>query len=41
MKLSEIAALVHGEIFGEPNLEIRGVSGISEAQDGDITFFSG
>ena len=41
MKLSEIAALVHGEIFGEPNLEIRGVSGISEAQDGDITFLSG
>jgi len=41
VKLSEIASLVHGEIFGEPNLEIRGVSGISEAQEGDITFLSG
>ena len=41
MKLSEIASLVHGEIFGEPNLEIRGVSGINEAQEGDITFLSG
>jgi UDP-3-O-[3-hydroxymyristoyl] glucosamine N-acyltransferase len=41
VKLSEIASLVHGEIFGEPNLEIRGVSGISEAREGDITFLSG
>lgn len=41
MKLSEIASLVHGEIFGDPNLEIRGVSGINEAREGDITFLSG
>ncbi|MBS1114130.1 MAG: lpxD, partial [Nitrospirae bacterium] len=41
MKLSEIASLVHGEIFGEPDLDIRGVAGIKEAQEGDITFLSG
>jgi UDP-3-O-[3-hydroxymyristoyl] glucosamine N-acyltransferase len=41
VKLSEIASIVHGEIFGDPNLNIKGVSGIQEAREGDITFFSG
>ncbi|MBS1113604.1 MAG: lpxD [Nitrospirae bacterium] len=41
MKLSKIASLVHGEIFGDPDLDIRGVAGINEAQQGDITFLSG
>lgn len=41
MKLKEIASLVHGEIFGESDLDIRGVSGIKEAREGDITFLSG
>jgi UDP-3-O-[3-hydroxymyristoyl] glucosamine N-acyltransferase len=41
VKLSEIASIVHGEIFGDPNLDIKGVSGIQEAREGDITFFSG
>jgi UDP-3-O-[3-hydroxymyristoyl] glucosamine N-acyltransferase len=41
VKLSDIASLVHGEIFGNPDLEISGVAGIREAGEGDITFFSG
>lgn len=41
MKLSEIASLVQGEIFGDPALEITGVAGITEAKEGDITFFAG
>lgn len=41
MKLSEIASLVHGEIFGNPDLDITGVAGITEAREGDITFLSG
>lgn len=41
MKLADVAALVHGEISGHPELEISGVSGISEAREGDITFLSG
>lgn len=38
MKLREIASLVGGEILGDHDLEITGVSGISEAKEGDITF---
>jgi UDP-3-O-[3-hydroxymyristoyl] glucosamine N-acyltransferase len=41
VKLSEIASLVHGEIFGDPDLDISGVSGINEAQERYITFLSG
>lgn len=41
MKLSDIAFLVHGEIVGDPDLDITGVAGILEAGEGDITFFSG
>jgi UDP-3-O-[3-hydroxymyristoyl] glucosamine N-acyltransferase len=40
MKLREIAALLEGEIIGNPDIEITGVSGIKEAQEGDITFIS-
>ena len=40
MKLEEIAALLSGEIIGEPDIEISGVSGIREAKEGDITFIS-
>ena len=40
IKLSEIAALVGGELVGDRNLVITGVAGIKEAQKGDITFLS-
>jgi UDP-3-O-[3-hydroxymyristoyl] glucosamine N-acyltransferase len=41
VKLSDIASLVHGEILGNPDLEIKGASGINDAREGDITFFTG
>jgi UDP-3-O-[3-hydroxymyristoyl] glucosamine N-acyltransferase len=37
MKLKEIAELVEGEIAGNPELEISGVAGVEEAEEGDIT----
>ncbi len=40
MKLEDIAKLVNGEIFGDHELEITGVSGILDAKPGDITFIS-
>lgn len=40
MKLKELAPLLSGEILGDPEIEITGVSGINEAKDGDITFVS-
>jgi UDP-3-O-[3-hydroxymyristoyl] glucosamine N-acyltransferase len=43
VKLKEIASLLRGKIIGPPqadDIEIRGVSGIKEAQEGDITFIS-
>jgi UDP-3-O-[3-hydroxymyristoyl] glucosamine N-acyltransferase len=43
VKLRDIASLVNGEVTGPPeadNLEITGVSGISSAREGDITFLS-
>jgi UDP-3-O-[3-hydroxymyristoyl] glucosamine N-acyltransferase len=41
VKLSDIAFLVHGEIIGDPDLDITGVAGMLDAGKGDITFFSG
>lgn len=38
--LGEIAEKVGGELLGEPGIEIRGVSGIREAKQGDITFLA-
>lgn len=38
MKLSELAKLIGGEIVGDPDIEISGVSGITEAQAGYITY---
>lgn len=43
MKLKKIASLLKGEIIGPPHaddIEIKGVSGISDAQEGDISFIS-
>jgi len=41
VRLAEIAERVHGEIFGDRDIEITGVAGISEAREGDVTFLSG
>lgn len=40
MKLKEIASLLSGEVLGDPDVEISGVSGIAEAKERDITFVS-
>ncbi len=40
MKLREIASFLNGEVIGDPDIEIAGVSGIDSAREGDITFFS-
>jgi UDP-3-O-[3-hydroxymyristoyl] glucosamine N-acyltransferase len=40
MKLKEIADIVDGEIIGDKDIDITGVSGIPEAGKGDITFLS-
>lgn len=43
MKLKDIASLVKGEIIGPPDaddIEITGVSGIHDAQEGDISFIA-
>jgi len=40
LTLKEISALVGGEIIGNADIVIRGISGIKEAQEGDITFLA-
>ncbi|MDD5613562.1 MAG: UDP-3-O-(3-hydroxymyristoyl)glucosamine N-acyltransferase [Candidatus Omnitrophica bacterium] len=40
LSLSKIAELIGGEIIGDSNVIIRGISGIKEAQEGDITFIA-
>lgn len=40
MKAKEIADLIGGELKGDPDAEITGVSGITEAGPGDVTFVS-
>ncbi len=40
MKLKEIASLINGEIIGDKDIEITGVSGIHEAKEGYITFIA-
>jgi UDP-3-O-[3-hydroxymyristoyl] glucosamine N-acyltransferase len=40
MNVKEFAQSVNGEIIGDPEQEITGVSGIREAKEGDITFIS-
>ncbi len=40
MRLSELAAKVGGELIGRGDIDIRGVAGIGQAQDGDITYLS-
>ena len=38
--LGEIASLVGGELVGDPQAIITGISGIKEAKEGDITFLA-
>lgn len=38
--LAEIAAMVKGEVIGDKNLVITGLSGIKEAKPGDLTFIA-
>jgi len=38
--LKEITHLVKGELVGDPNVAITGISGIKEAKEGDITFLA-
>lgn len=40
MRLKEIAEIISGEIKGDPDIEIRGVSGVADAKEGEITFLS-
>lgn len=40
LKLKEIAAFLGGELVGDPNIVITGISGIKEAKEGDITFLA-
>ncbi|HMK50405.1 MAG TPA: UDP-3-O-(3-hydroxymyristoyl)glucosamine N-acyltransferase [Thermodesulfovibrionales bacterium] len=40
MRVRELAEVINGEIIGDGNIEIRGVAGILEAGEGDITFLS-
>lgn len=38
--LGEIAELVNGDLEGDPNIIITGISGIKESKEGDITFLA-
>lgn len=40
MTLREIAEIISGEIKGDPEVEIKGVSGVTDASEGQITFLS-
>lgn len=38
--LSELAGIINGRVSGDENLRITGLSGIKEAQEGDLTFLA-
>ena len=40
MELKRVCELIHGELKGDPHIEIKGVSGVDRAKEGDITFLS-
>jgi UDP-3-O-[3-hydroxymyristoyl] glucosamine N-acyltransferase len=40
MRINEIAAMVHGQVIGDGDLDIRGVAGIDDAGSGDITYLT-
>ena len=41
MTLKEIADFLKGEVVGDEKVIIKGVSGIKEAREGEITFLAG
>ena len=41
MTITELAAKLDAELIGPGNIEIRGVAGLREAREGDITYLSG
>lgn len=40
MKVKEISAIIKGEVCGDENLKIEGVSGLDTAKEGDISFLA-
>jgi len=38
--LAEIANIVNGEVVGDKDLVITGLSGIEDAKEGDLTFLA-
>ncbi len=40
LTLKEIAEVLNGNLIGDPSIEITGINGIMEAQQGDITFLA-
>jgi UDP-3-O-[3-hydroxymyristoyl] glucosamine N-acyltransferase len=40
MKVKEFSEIVQGTIIGDPEIEITGVAGIKEAEEGDISFIA-
>jgi UDP-3-O-[3-hydroxymyristoyl] glucosamine N-acyltransferase len=40
LTLKEISEFIGGELIGDPNIIITGISGIKEAKEGDITFLA-
>lgn len=40
MKLGEIASIVSGQLKGDPETDIRGVAGIRDVKEGEITFLA-
>lgn len=40
MKVKEIASIIKGEVCGDENLEIKGVSGLDIAKEADISFLA-
>lgn len=40
LKVREVAEIISGEVLGDPEVEIRGVAGVIEAEEGDVTFLS-
>jgi len=40
LRLKDFSRMVNGTVFGDPEIELTGVSGIQDAGDGDITFIS-
>jgi UDP-3-O-[3-hydroxymyristoyl] glucosamine N-acyltransferase len=40
MNIKQFAAIINGELTGDPEQEIAGVAGVREAGEGDITFIS-